>query len=245
MLVLCLCFEVMAKRTEKTRFSALEAAEICTRRLSDTSDQELSEPESDVSAVDSVEEEMFFEGLDAILDRQNDSDPDWEPDTEVLAEVHVEIDDPELTSVPAAEPEPGPSSKIPRVEKTAKRGRGRSLKCKSIIRLYVYTNIISTLRPDVLLVSESTKNIVIMELTEPWEERLEEAPERKRSKYEQLTSTAELRPGRQNVCPSRLAAEDLWATHSTEPSLNASGIAGTARARDIKNTIKGAEKALR
>lgn len=27
--------------------------------------------------------------------RQNDSDPDWEPDTEVLAEVHVEIDDPE------------------------------------------------------------------------------------------------------------------------------------------------------
>ncbi|XP_055008077.1 uncharacterized protein LOC129408420 isoform X2 [Boleophthalmus pectinirostris] len=115
----------MAKRTEKTRFSALEAAEICTRRLSDTSDQELSEPESDVSAVDSVEEEMFFEGLDAILDRQNDSDPDWEPDTEVLAEVHVEIDDPELTSVPAAEPEPGPSSKIPRVEKTAKRGRGR------------------------------------------------------------------------------------------------------------------------
>ena len=43
----------------------------------------------------------------------------------------------------------------------------------------------TTLRPNILLVSESTKNI-IMELSVPWEDRLEEAHERKRTKYEHL-----------------------------------------------------------
>ena len=40
----------------------------------------------------------------------------------------------------------------------------------------------TTLRPDILLVSESTKNIIIMELTVPWEDRLEDANEKKRTK---------------------------------------------------------------
>ena len=44
----------------------------------------------------------------------------------------------------------------------------------------------TTLRPDILLVSESTKNIIIMELTVPWEDCFEEAHERKRTKYEHL-----------------------------------------------------------
>ena len=43
----------------------------------------------------------------------------------------------------------------------------------------------TTLRPNILLVSESTKNI-IMELSVPWEDRLEEAHERKRTKYDHL-----------------------------------------------------------
>ncbi len=33
-------------------------------------------------------------------------------------------------------------------------------------------NITTTLRPDILLVSEVTKNIVMLELTVPWEDRL-------------------------------------------------------------------------
>ena len=44
----------------------------------------------------------------------------------------------------------------------------------------------TTLRPDILLVSEITKNIAIMELTVPWEDHLGEAHKRKRTKSEHL-----------------------------------------------------------
>lgn len=44
----------------------------------------------------------------------------------------------------------------------------------------------STLRPDIILVSEATKQLILLELTVPWEERMEEAQERKREKYQEL-----------------------------------------------------------
>ncbi len=44
----------------------------------------------------------------------------------------------------------------------------------------------TTLRPDILLVSEVTRNIVMLELTVLWEDHLEEAHERKKMKYEEL-----------------------------------------------------------
>ena len=43
-------------------------------------------------------------------------------------------------------------------------------------------------RPDVVMYSEDTKSLVMVELTVPWESRLEEAHERKRHKYEELRS---------------------------------------------------------
>ena len=39
----------------------------------------------------------------------------------------------------------------------------------------------TTLRPDVLLLSRATKRVVLIELTVPWEERIEEAHERKKA----------------------------------------------------------------
>ncbi len=44
----------------------------------------------------------------------------------------------------------------------------------------------SKLRPDIILVSEATKQLILLELTVPWEERMEEAQERKREKYQEL-----------------------------------------------------------
>ena len=41
---------------------------------------------------------------------------------------------------------------------------------------------ISNLRPDVLLVSRKTKQLVLVEMTVPWEERMEKANERKKTK---------------------------------------------------------------
>ncbi len=44
----------------------------------------------------------------------------------------------------------------------------------------------TTLRPDIVLWSDSLKSFLMLELTVPWEERMEEAFERKRAKYEEL-----------------------------------------------------------
>ncbi|XP_052400773.1 uncharacterized protein LOC127948384, partial [Carassius gibelio] len=48
--------------------------------------------------------------------------------------------------------------------------------------------VITTLRPNIVLLSESTKQVVLLELTVLWEDRLEEAFERKLAKYEGLVS---------------------------------------------------------
>ena len=44
----------------------------------------------------------------------------------------------------------------------------------------------TTLHPDVLLLSRATKKVVLIELTVPFEERIEEPHERKKAKYQQL-----------------------------------------------------------
>jgi hypothetical protein len=45
----------------------------------------------------------------------------------------------------------------------------------------------TTLRPDIVLLAPQGKKIVLIELTVPWEERCDEAYERKSAKYTQLT----------------------------------------------------------
>lgn len=44
----------------------------------------------------------------------------------------------------------------------------------------------SSLRPDIIVVSECTKHLILLELILPWEERMEEAHERKQEKYQVL-----------------------------------------------------------
>ncbi len=46
----------------------------------------------------------------------------------------------------------------------------------------------TTLRPDMVLMSEVTKQVVLLELTVPWEEWMEEAQERKKAKYAALVA---------------------------------------------------------
>ena len=77
--------------------------------------------------------------------------------------------------------------------------------------------VTTTLRPDILLVSEVTKNTVMLELTVQWEDRLEKAHERKKTSMKNWSSTATSRAGRQGVCPSRLSAEVLHGNCSTKP----------------------------
>ena len=44
----------------------------------------------------------------------------------------------------------------------------------------------TTQRPDILLISEQTKKLVVIELTVPWETRCQEAHEWKYAKYDDL-----------------------------------------------------------
>ena len=46
----------------------------------------------------------------------------------------------------------------------------------------------TTLRPDMVLTSELTRQVVLVELTVPWEDRFEEANSRKWAKYEELAA---------------------------------------------------------
>lgn len=60
---------------------------------------------------------------------------------------------------------------------------------KRIIRAYSPDHIAATtLRPDMVLMSSSSKQVVLLELTVPWEDRMEEAQERKKSKYVELVA---------------------------------------------------------
>ncbi|XP_069103824.1 uncharacterized protein [Argopecten irradians] len=49
------------------------------------------------------------------------------------------------------------------------------------------------LRPNVVLWSRSSKQVVLVELTVPWEDRMEEANERKQQKYQQLVEEYQYR----------------------------------------------------
>ncbi|CAM4610300.1 unnamed protein product [Leuciscus chuanchicus] len=54
-------------------------------------------------------------------------------------------------------------------------------------QIKIPTRIISTwLHPDMIIVSDSTKQLILLELTVPWEERMDEANERERAKYQEL-----------------------------------------------------------
>lgn len=44
----------------------------------------------------------------------------------------------------------------------------------------------TTLKPDIVLVSETTRQVVLLEVTVPWEDWMKEAFERKKAKYEEL-----------------------------------------------------------
>lgn len=69
-------------------------------------------------------------------------------------------------------------------------------------QLNLSKNILETrLRPNIVLVSESSKQVVMLELTVPWEEKMEEARERKKKKYAELVEECRNRGWRARCLP--------------------------------------------
>jgi len=95
--------------------------------------------------------------------------------------------------------------------------------------------ITTNLRPDIIMYSRRTKQLVLIELTVPWEDRVEEAQERKLQKYQELVTNCRERGWKTRNCPVEVGrrgfiAESMWRT------LGFLGVVGKKR-RDLTRKI--------
>ncbi|XP_062283087.1 uncharacterized protein LOC133987658 [Scomber scombrus] len=98
---------------------------------------------------------------------------------------------------------------------------------------------VTTLRPDIVLVSESTKQAVLLELTVPWEDRLEEAFERKLSKYTGLVSNCQQAGWRARCFPVEVVCRG-FAARSLARAFSSLGFEGERKRRAIRSTTEAA-----
>ncbi|XP_073731592.1 uncharacterized protein [Misgurnus anguillicaudatus] len=103
---------------------------------------------------------------------------------------------------------------------------------------------VTTLRPDIVLVSEKTRQVVLLELTVPWEDRMEEAFERKRAKYEELAAERRSRGWRTRCYPIEVGCRG-FVGQSLIRALKMLGVKGLHSRKAIKNITDVAEKASR
>ena len=75
---------------------------------------------------------------------------------------------------------------------------------------------ITNLRPDIVLWSQTKKTVVLIELTVPYQERVDEAHERKQFKYQELVEQCQEKRVEDMVFPSRSRMSWLPGTVSVE-----------------------------
>ena len=100
---------------------------------------------------------------------------------------------------------------------------------------------LSSLRPDLVLWSNSCRRVYIIELTVPWEEAIDEAYERKRLRYSDLAAQAEERGWTVLVRPVEVGCRGFVA-NSTIRLLKEVGVRGQAQRRTIKELATAAER---
>ena len=103
---------------------------------------------------------------------------------------------------------------------------------------------VTDLRPDMLIVSESTKQMAIIELTVPSEERVEVAGELKRSKYEQIATEGKINGWRIRIWAVEIGCRGFPAG-STVTLLKELGFNGKRRKGILKILSETAEEASR
>uniref|UniRef100_A0A3B3B355 Reverse transcriptase domain-containing protein n=1 Tax=Oryzias melastigma TaxID=30732 RepID=A0A3B3B355_ORYME len=100
----------------------------------------------------------------------------------------------------------------------------------------------TTLRPDLVLWSNSCRVVYIIELTVPWEDSLDEAYERKKLRYSDLAAEAEDRKWKVRVRPVEVGCRGFVAS-STAKLLREVGIRGRAHRQAIKELTNTTERA--
>ncbi|CAC5364749.1 unnamed protein product [Mytilus coruscus] len=98
----------------------------------------------------------------------------------------------------------------------------------------------TTLRSDIVVWSQSSKMIVAIELTVPWEERCEEAYQRKKEKYTELMTTCRERGWKAWLFPVEVGCRGFPA-QSVWRMLQAMGIVGKARKTAVRQLGEAAE----
>ncbi|RXN15823.1 reverse transcriptase [Labeo rohita] len=105
--------------------------------------------------------------------------------------------------------------------------------------------ILSTsLRPDMVITSDASKQVVLVELTVPWEDRMEEAHERKRAKYTEIVVECRNKGWKARCEPVEVGCRG-FAGQSLPRTLKLLGVKGQLCRRAIKTIIEAAEKASR
>nr|AAN12398.1 polyprotein [Tetraodon nigroviridis] len=106
-------------------------------------------------------------------------------------------------------------------------------------------NIVETnLRPDIVLHSQSSKQVILLELTVPWEERMEEAYERKAGKYAELVEDCRRAGWRSRCLPIEVGGRG-FAGKSLCKAFSLLGITGMRRRKAICAASEAAERASR
>ena len=100
----------------------------------------------------------------------------------------------------------------------------------------------TTLRPDIVIWSKTPKRVILVELTVPWEERVDEAYETKKAKYEDLASTCRDRGWKTWIFPVEVGCRG-FPSQSVWKMMGAMGIKGKTRKSSVKALAKAAERA--
>ncbi|XP_066285629.1 uncharacterized protein [Branchiostoma lanceolatum] len=112
-------------------------------------------------------------------------------------------------------------------------------------KLVFQEEIVATrLRPDVVLWSKHTKQVILIELTVPWEERPEEAYERKALKYQELLHMCKERGWKASCYPVEIGTRG-FICQSMWRALGVTGVKGKRRREVTKKLAEEAEKASR
>lgn len=135
-------------------------------------------------------------------------------------------------------------------EKTGSTGEGRGLlgtagdwqmRADLKTRMQFPTEVASTnKRPDIVIWSPSSRQVIIVELTVPWEERMEDAYERKMGKYQELVADCQERGWRVWCFPVEVGTrgfvgQSLWR------ALRVIGVIGLERRQLIGRLSREAE----
>ena len=100
----------------------------------------------------------------------------------------------------------------------------------------------TNLRPDIVLLSQKAKTVVMIELTVPWEDFIEEANERKRLKYDELRGLCTNKGWAARCLPVEVGVRGFPA-QSVQHLLSVFGVEGNERRTVVKNISEAAERA--